>query len=85
MLKLKKEPGEYMRENIYVTSSGMNFWPQVRMAQDVLGPDHVMFALDYPFENLKDGVKAMDEAPMPDDVKHKFYHGIAEKIFKIPA
>jgi 2,3-dihydroxybenzoate decarboxylase len=83
--KLQKKPSEYLRENVYVTTSGMNWWPQLRMTQEIMGPDHVLFALDYPFEDDVTDTHRVDAMPMNDADKHKFYHANAEKIFKIQA
>ncbi len=81
--RLKKKPSEYMRENIYVTTSGMNWWPQLRMTLDVMGADHVLFALDYPFEDDVADTRRVDAMPMPEETKEKFFHRNAERIFKI--
>ncbi len=50
-LKLPKKPSEYIRRNVYVTTSGMCDGPPLRCSLDALGRDHVMFAADYPFED----------------------------------
>ena len=62
---LKQLPSAYFRSNFTVTTSGM-FSPEVlRYCLEVLGPERVMFAIDYPYEktgHAADFVKAMDIA-----------------------
>src|SRR5690625_3950909 len=41
---------EYAREHVYVTPSGMLSERYLRWATEVLGPDRLLFATDYPFE-----------------------------------
>ena len=49
--KLKKKPSDYIRENVRITTSGVCSDAALRCALDALGPDNVMFSIDYPFED----------------------------------
>ena len=42
MPKLKMLPSDYMRRNIWITTSGMPWAPAIQFAQSVLGVDRVM-------------------------------------------
>lgn len=81
----KHSPSYYLRENISITTSGMNTWTPVKMAIETLGVDRIMFAIDYPFEVNQTAVDAMDAAPLSDTDREKFYHLNAERVFKLPA
>ena len=50
-LKLKKHPSEYIRENLFVTTSGMCSAEPLTCTLSALGDDRVMFAADYPFDD----------------------------------
>ena len=80
---LRRMPGDYIRENIWVSTSGMNFWPQIRMCIEVLGIDRVLFAVDHPFEVGRDAVEAVDRAPLSAEDRAKLYHGNAERVFAL--
>jgi 5-carboxyvanillate decarboxylase len=80
---LQRKPSEYMKQNIHYTTSGMNYWPQVKMMIDVIGIDRVMFAADYPMEDMMPAVKEMDAAPLSAADRAKFYHGNAIKLFRL--
>ena len=41
-LQLRKRPSDYMKENIYITTSGMAWEPAILFAQSVLGADRVL-------------------------------------------
>src|SRR5471032_2469828 len=48
---LPKPPSQYLKENVWVTMSGMYDLPPVRCSLDALGRDRVMFSSDYPFDS----------------------------------
>ncbi len=80
---LRKKPSEYFRENFYITTSGMNYEHPLALAHKVMGPDRILFAVDYPFEESEEPVAFMDAAPFSDEDKRKMYHKNAEKVFKL--
>ena len=60
---MKRLPSEYLRDHFHITTSGMNYWPQLKMTIDVMGIDKVMFAVDYPQEEHRPAVETIDNAP----------------------
>lgn len=80
---LKRLPSDYIRDNIYVTTSGMNYGPQTRMALDVMGREHVLFAIDYPYEDNREAVAAIDAMPLSDLERSLLCHGNSERVFKL--
>ena len=80
---LQMAPSEYIKRNFAVTTSGMNWAPAVKFALEALGPEHVMFAIDYPFVDSGMSVKQMDGIDISDADKAAIYHRNAERIFKI--
>lgn len=80
---LKRSPATVFRENFWVTTSGANWAPAVRMCQEVLGADRVLFAVDYPFEDEDASVRQALAIPMAADTAHAFFHGNAERLFRI--
>ena len=81
---LKKKPSEYIKENLYVNTSGMFFHPALICACMAMGADHVLFATDFPSESNKLAVEFMDTAPIiSESDKEKICQLNAEKIFKL--
>ncbi len=78
---LKKKPSDYIRENIYITNSGVAWEPSIMFCHKVLGADHVLYAMDYPYQFVPEEVKIADALPMSDLDKKKFFQLNAEKLF----
>ena len=83
MQKLQRKPSDYVRENIYVTTSGMAWEPPILYAQSVLGMDRVMYAMDYPYQFVPEEVAVTDNLPISDADKKKLYQSNAEKVFSL--
>ena len=81
--RLQKKPSDYLRENFYVTTSGMAWEPAIMFAISVLGIDRVMYAMDYPYQYEPEEVKVTDSLPLSDPDKKKLYQGNAEKVFSL--
>lgn len=79
--KLKRKPSDYIRDNIVVTTSGMNFSAPLLMTIQTLGIDNVLFAGDYPFENVRESVDAVDRLAIADRDKEKLYSLNATHVF----
>ena len=82
-LKLKRKISDYMKENIYITTSGMPWPPAIKFAIEVLGPDQVLYAMDYPYEIEANEVKMMDDMEISDELKKKIFQTNAEQVFKL--
>ena len=82
MLKpLKKKVSDYIRENLYVTNSGVPWEPSVKLCQQVLGVDRVLYAMDYPYQFVPEEVTMNDNFAMSDADKKKFFQTNAEQVF----
>ena len=81
--QLRRTPGEYLRENVYVTNSGVAWAPAIMLCHEVMGPDHTLYAMDYPYQYLPAEVTVSDELPMSAVDKKKYFQTNAERLFKI--
>jgi 5-carboxyvanillate decarboxylase len=80
---LKKKPSDYLKENVWVTTSGMQWAPAILFCQQVLGVERVLYAMDYPYQFVPEEVKVTDELPITDAEKKKLYQTNAERVFKL--
>ncbi len=80
---IKRLPSEYFRDNIIVTTSGMNYRLPLMMTVELLGIDNLLFAADWPFEKVRDSVDAMDAMPLCEEDKAKIYHLNAKRVFAL--
>jgi 5-carboxyvanillate decarboxylase len=81
--KLKLKPSEYFKRNFVITTSGQESHLALDFSLKALGPDNVMWAIDYPYQPSAPAVAFMDSAPLSDEDKAKVYHRNAERIFHI--
>ena len=81
--RLSRLPSEYFLDNFVITTSGVMSAPALRLALDVLGEDRIMFAADYPYESVEEGVRFMDSVAITDEQRSKIYATNAERIFRL--
>jgi 5-carboxyvanillate decarboxylase len=83
------KPSELFKTNFYVTTSGVSRDPigfeMLAYCNRVLGPDRIMFAVDYPFGDANDAAWFMRNAPISREDKEKMAFMNAEKVFRIRA
>jgi 2,3-dihydroxybenzoate decarboxylase len=79
-VKLKREPSEYIRDNIVVTVSGVYAAEPLRCALDALGRTKVMFAADYPFENAEEAGRFMDTVALDEPERADVAYNNAAKL-----
>ncbi len=81
--KLKKTPSQYVKDNIIITTSGMNDHKVLKYCYDALGVDNIIFAIDYPYQEMVESANFMRSAPLPEEDMEKITHGTSEKLFHI--
>jgi 5-carboxyvanillate decarboxylase len=79
----KNSPGQYVKENFYVTTSGMFWEPALMFIHSVLGPDRILFAVDYPAGSNSQGVKTVESLAISNEDKKKIFHLNAERVLKL--
>nr|WP_272490759.1 amidohydrolase family protein [Mesobacterium pallidum] len=81
---LKREAKDYLRENFLYTNSGVADPDPINYIRKVIGPERMMYAMDYPWQFepqeialLEDGL-GLDAAGMA-----AFFEGNAARVFKL--
>ena len=80
---LKKLPSQYIKDNFYITTSGVMWAPALLCSLLALGAEKILFAVDYPFEDEKESIQSIKEGPISESDKEKIFHLNAERLFKI--
>jgi 5-carboxyvanillate decarboxylase len=83
MKALQLRPSEYLRRNVWYTTSGMAWQPGIMFVRDVMGPDRVLYAMDYPYQYVADEVRHQDELPLDAVALREFFEGIATRLFHL--
>jgi 2,3-dihydroxybenzoate decarboxylase/5-carboxyvanillate decarboxylase len=81
--RVKLKFSEYFRRNFVITTSGVESHAALKYSVDVLGPENVMWAIDYPYQPTTPAVQFMRTAPLTEDVKAMVAGGNAARIFRI--
>ena len=83
MKALQLRPSDYLRRNVWYTTSGMAWQPGIMFVRDVVGADRVLYAMDYPYQYVADEVRHQDELPLDAVEKREFFEGIAIRLFHL--
>jgi predicted TIM-barrel fold metal-dependent hydrolase len=81
--KAKLPIGRYLRENVYITTSG-NFRTQTltEVMQEV-GADHILYSVDYPFEDMALAAEWFDHSSISEPDRLKIASGNARQLFRL--
>ena len=82
-LQLKKRPSEYLRDHIFVTTSGMFSAEPLLCSTRALGTDRVMFSVDYPYESADEAARFIESAPIDEEDRGKICFDNAAKLLRL--
>jgi predicted TIM-barrel fold metal-dependent hydrolase len=77
---MRKSVADYLRQNVFITSSGVFDVPVFDCARAMLGLDNLMFSVDYPFQDNFAAMEFLHRCDLPPGDKERFAHGTAEKL-----
>jgi 2,3-dihydroxybenzoate decarboxylase len=80
---IQQRPSDYLRQNFYITNSGVAWEHAIKFTQQFMGVDRVPYAMDYPYQYAPDEVNMLDAMDMPLQDKAKFFQTNAETVFKL--
>jgi 2,3-dihydroxybenzoate decarboxylase len=80
---LKHPVSHYLRNNVYITNSGVAWQPAIEFCQKTIGVDRVLYAMDYPYQYVPDEVGFCDAMTISDADKKAFFEGNARRVFKL--
>jgi len=80
---LQHPVSHYFRNNIWVTTSGVGWEPAIKFCMDVMGPDKVLYAMDYPYQQSSDEVAVYDRLDLSAEHKKMLMQTNAETVFRI--
>ena len=80
---MRNTVGYYLRENVFITSSGVFDQPVFDCARAMLGLDNLMFSVDHPFQDNFAAMEFLEQCDLPPEDKERFAHRTAEKILKL--
>ncbi len=82
-LGLEHETSYYVRNNAYVTSSGLQDLRCMNLCKDVLGPERLLFSADFPFASFEGTDKLLSNPYFTQEEIELFAYGNAERLMKL--
>lgn len=83
MKPLKHPVSHYLRNNVYITNSGVAWQPAIEFCQKVIGVERVLYAMDYPYQFVPEEVGFCDAMTISAADKRAFFEGNARRVFKL--
>lgn len=77
---LSKKPSEYLKNNVFVTTSGNYYEPAFMCTREAMGIDRILLGTDYPYEDSKECIQFIEGLPIPKEEKDKIYYGNAGQL-----
>jgi 2,3-dihydroxybenzoate decarboxylase len=82
-IQLLRPPTQVLRENFYITTSGNNHTASLIGVMLEVGADRLLFAADYPFEEMADGATWFDSVPIAETDRVKIGRTNAQRLFRL--
>ncbi len=82
-ITIKKKVNDYFRQNFYVTTSGNFHTPSLQDTMWEIGVDRILFASDFPFEDMEEAANWFDAASINEYDKMKIGRENAIKLLKL--
>ncbi len=80
---MRHNVGHYLRDNVFITSSGVFDVPVFDCALAMLGLDNLMFSVDYPFQDNFAAMEFLQRCGLSPEDKERFAHGTADELLKL--
>jgi predicted TIM-barrel fold metal-dependent hydrolase len=82
--KLQRPIADYIRQNLYVTPSGMWSQPYLHRTLEIVGPERILFSTDYPYQYRPGGGARsfLQETALSEVEKALFAHGNWERLMQ---
>jgi predicted TIM-barrel fold metal-dependent hydrolase len=81
---LEKNVFHYMRENVFITTSGVFDQPVLNCAVAEIGIDNILFSVDAPLRDSFEAMEFLNATQLSREDKEKLAHGNAERLLKLP-
>jgi hypothetical protein len=80
---MQKSVRYYLRENVFITTSGVFDHAVLDCARAGLGIDNILFSADDPFRDNFEAVDFLNSAKLSPEDREKLAHGNAERLLKL--
>ena len=82
-IKCRLSVTDYLKRNIFITTSGIFNTPALMHAIAVVGADRIMYSVDYPYEEVKDAADWFNKLVLPKTEKEAIAYHNAANLFDL--
>jgi predicted TIM-barrel fold metal-dependent hydrolase len=75
--------GFYLKNNVFITSSGVFDQPVFECAKAMLGLDNLLFSVDDPFQDNFAAMEFLNACELSPQDKERFAHGTADRLLRL--
>lgn len=83
LTKLKRTMGEYLKENVYYTTSGWNYTASFQNLLTEVGVDRIMFSCDYPYGSMSKSRAFLEGLALSEGDKQKIAFKNASALMRL--
>ena len=83
--ELKRKPSDYLKENMFMTTSGNYLEPAFMCAKAAMGVERILLGTDYPYEDSGECMDFLRGLPLREKERNAIYRENAAKIPSSPA
>ena len=70
---LQLKPSDYLKRNVYVTTSGNYYEPAFKCTMEAMGIDKILLGTDYPYEEPEECIQFIESMNLAETDKEKIY------------
>jgi predicted TIM-barrel fold metal-dependent hydrolase len=78
--ELKKKPSDYLKNNMFVTTSGTYLEPAFICTKEALGLERILLGTDYPYEDSGECMQFLEGLPLSKEDKDMIYSLNARQV-----
>lgn len=76
---------DYLRSNVYATTSGYPFTDEFNLTRKLFGDDRTMFSVDYPFAGNVECAQWLHDLSVTPDLRERIAHRTADELLGLEA
>jgi predicted TIM-barrel fold metal-dependent hydrolase len=81
--KARRRPSYYLGNNFWITTSGHFHTKTLFAAMELIGPERIMFSVDYPYEQMDSAARWFDDMRLDRVTKFKIGRENANRLFSL--
>jgi predicted TIM-barrel fold metal-dependent hydrolase len=82
-VRLRHPVSYYFHNNIWITTSGVGWEPAIKFCMETMGPERVLYAMDYPYQQSSDELAIYDQLSISAEHKKMLMQTNAENVFRL--